>query len=191
MAKPKRVQQRRNLPITGIIIGVIAVLGIGVLLYAIWDSTRPAPELGTAYPIAGREHIAFGEKAIDHNSDPPTSGQHYDTPAPPGYYEVAPPDEQLVHSLEHGYVVAYFNCAVDPDVNCESLIAEIQEEIRGEAVSRFTRTQKIIFVPRPTMDNLITYTSWGRLLEADEFDPDQMREYITLYLDEAPEPGAP
>ncbi|MDX1435735.1 MAG: DUF3105 domain-containing protein [Anaerolineales bacterium] len=191
MAKRKPVQQQRNIPATAIIIGIIAVLFVGVLLYAVWDSTRPAPELGVAIPIAGREHISFGEKAVDHNSDPPTSGQHYDAPASPGYYEVAPPDEQLVHSLEHGYVVAYFNCEADPDVDCDNLIAEIQEEIRGEAISRFTRTQKIIFAPRPSMDNLVTYTSWGRILEADEFDPNQMREYITLYLDDAPEPGAP
>jgi light-regulated signal transduction histidine kinase (bacteriophytochrome) len=42
--------------------------------------------------------------------------------------------------------------------------------MRGEAISRFTRTPKLIIVPRPGMENLITYASWGHLHRADEFE---------------------
>ncbi|HJS29498.1 MAG TPA: DUF3105 domain-containing protein [Anaerolineales bacterium] len=189
-AAVKSNRSKRRLPLTGIILGILAVAGLSLLVYAVWDSQRPVPSLGEAFPIASREHISTGQKATDFNSDPPTSGQHYDLPASPGYYDVAPLDEQLVHNLEHGYVIIYYDCEVRSDVNCDDLVAELQSEMRGEAISSFTRTPKLIVAPRPGMGNLITYTSWGHLHRADEFDPDTMREYIILYLDKAPEPNA-
>jgi hypothetical protein len=188
--RPNRSKSRRQIPVTTIILVALGVAGLLLLIYAIWDSQRPAPSLGEAFPIASREHIGIDQQATDYNSDPPTSGQHYDLPATPGFYDVAPPDEQLVHNLEHGYVIVFFNCEANPNLSCDQLIEDLQREMRGEGISRVTRTPKLIVAPRPGMENLITYTSWGHLHRADEFNPDTMQEYITLYLDNAPEPNA-
>jgi hypothetical protein len=40
-----------------------------------------------------------------YNTGPPTFGPHYVPPASAGFYDQALPDETLVRSLEHGYVV--------------------------------------------------------------------------------------
>jgi hypothetical protein len=188
---PRVTAQRRKLPI-GWIIGITIAVGLVSLIgYAIWASFQPKPQLGTAYPIASREHIQFGQQAVDHNTDPPSSGQHYDNPSDAGFYDVAPADEFMVHSLEHGYVVLYYNCSTLSDEACEALKGDIQNAMDGAGRSRNTGTPKIIAAPRPTMENLITISSWGRLLRADVFDSEEFQSYVDLYRDQAPEPFAP
>jgi hypothetical protein len=187
----RQARTRRQVPI-GLIIGVIIAVGLVSLIgYAIWASFQPEPQLGTAYPIASREHIQFGQQAVDYNTNPPTSGQHYDTPSAADFYDVAPADEFMVHSLEHGYVVLYYNCTDLSDAECEDLTAEIQTAMAQAGNSRNTGTPKIIAAPRPTMENLITITSWGRLIRAEAFDSAEFLAYVDLYRDQAPEPFAP
>ena len=58
-------QKQRPLPI-GLIVGIIIAVGLVSLIgYAIWASIQPQPELGHAYPIASRDHIQFGQQAVD------------------------------------------------------------------------------------------------------------------------------
>ena len=185
------IQRRRQLPI-GLIIGIVIGVGlVGLISYAVWASFQPEPQLGTAYPIASRDHIQFGQQAADYNTDPPTSGQHYDNPSEAGFYDVAPADEFMVHSLEHGYIVIYFNCTDLSDADCDGLKTEIEDTMDRAGTSRNTGTPKLIAAPRPTMENLVTFTSWGRLYRTDNFDPDELLAYVDLYRDKAPEPFAP
>ena len=184
-------QRQRQVPI-GLIIGVIIAIGlVGLIGYAVWAAQQPEPQLGTAYPIASREHIQFGQQAVDHNTDPPTSGQHYDNPSEAGFYDVAPADEFMVHSLEHGYIVVYFNCTDLSETACEALQTEIDDAMDRAGNSRNTGTPKLIAAPRPSMDNLVTFTSWGRLYRTDAFDAEELLTYVDLYRDKAPEPFAP
>jgi hypothetical protein len=194
MARRARAQKSsptKKLPVLPILGGV---LGVGFLVlfgYAIWASFQPEPQLGEAVPIAGQEHIPLGQKAVDWNTDPPTSGQHYDQPAEGGFYEVAPPDEQLVHNLEHGYIILYYNCAGLNDTACTALHEDIQQSMSQAGVSRNTRTPKLIAAPRQTMENRITLTSWGRIYRVDSFDSTEYALFVEQYRDQAPEPFAP
>ncbi len=171
---------------------VILVLGgLGFLIvfgYAIWASFQPEQRLGEEFPIASRQHIPDGTTATDYNSDPPTSGQHYDTPALAGFYDDAIPDEQLVHNLEHGYVVIYYNCSNLTADACQNLKAQIQNGIDRAGLDRFTQSSKLIAVPRPAMADLITYTSWGRLYRADQFGLDQFLQYVEENRSQPPAP---
>ncbi len=195
MAKKTRArrpyQAQRQLPL-GLIIGVVIAIGLVALIsYAVWASLQPEPQLGTAYPIASRDHIQFGQQAVDHNTNPPTSGQHYDNPSEAGFYDVAPADEFMVHSLEHGYIVVYFNCTDLSEADCDALKTEIEDTMDRAGTSRNTGTPKLIAAPRPDMDSLVTFTSWGRLYRADIFNPEELLNYVELYRDKAPEPFAP
>ncbi len=71
--------------------------------------------VGTQYPILGREHIAEGTET-DYNSVPPTSGDHWPTPARCGFYEEVLPDERVVHNMEHGHIVVSYNLLLESDV---------------------------------------------------------------------------
>jgi hypothetical protein len=186
-----RTQTRRGFPF----LTAAAILGglgfLALLGYAIWGSFQTPPILGEAVPIASREHIPDGSLAVDYNTDPPTSGQHYDIPMPAGFYDEAPQDEHLVHSLEHGYVIAYFNCTPLADAGCEELKQNLREAMGAAGLAPITRTPKIIVAPRPDMENLITYTSWGRIYRTDRFDRDEFLLFAEQNRNKAPEPTAP
>ncbi len=60
-------------------------------------------------PDQGRNHVPAGT-AEKYNSNPPTSGPHYAQWEKPGIYSKVLPDGNLIHSLEHGYIVISYNC---------------------------------------------------------------------------------
>jgi len=72
--------------------------------------------VGTQYPILSRDHIAEGTET-DYNSVPPTSGDHWPTPAQCGFYEEALPDERVVHNMEHGHIVISYNLPLESDIS--------------------------------------------------------------------------
>jgi hypothetical protein len=187
----RNISQARKLPVLPIVGGALALGFLIVFGYAIWASFQPEPRLGDAVAIASQEHIAVGQKAVDWTTDPPTSGQHYDQPVDAGFYDIAPPDEQLVHNLEHGYIIVYYNCTGLGETECSNLKEEIRQSMSQAGVSSNTRTPKLIAAPRPTMENRITFTSWGRIYRADGFDRDDYGLYVDQNRDKAPEPFAP
>lgn len=181
--------KRRTIIIAVSAVGALAF--IALLGYAVWAALQPVPLLGQEYPIVGAEHIPDGQQATDYNTDPPTSGQHYAQPAEAGFYEEAPPDEQLVHNLEHGHIVVYYNCSELDASACEDLKNGIRQGMESAGVAENTRTLKIVAVPRPSMDNLVTYTSWGRMYRADAFERDELLLFVEQNRNRAPEPSAP
>lgn len=72
--------------------------------------------VGVQFPILSSEHIVEGSQAV-YNSSPPTSGEHWPTPARCGFYEDSLPDERVVHNLEHGNIVISYNLPLESDVS--------------------------------------------------------------------------
>ncbi len=89
-----------------------AGLGIGALLFLVWVIrfiSTPPP--GERMEDQGREHVTEAEVAeFSYNSNPPTSGPHLETWVKPGIFTIPQSEGQLIHSLEHGYVVIHYNC---------------------------------------------------------------------------------
>jgi hypothetical protein len=149
--------------------------------------------LGEDILIAGAQHIQESAQATDWNSDPPTSGQHFGWWAQSGFYDEVIPDGYLVHNMEHGYVIIYYNCLV-VDMDCESFKTAIESAITAAGNDPDTHTVKVIAVPRPSMTNPITYASWGHLYKAESFDPEELVLYVQTYRshpDYAPEWSLP
>ena len=71
--------------------------------------------VGTQFPFLSREHIDEGTEAT-YNSVPPTSGDHWSTPARCDFYEEVLPDERIVHNVEHGHIVVSYNLPLESDV---------------------------------------------------------------------------
>lgn len=190
--KSRSTQSRnrnRSLIITVSVFAGTALLAL--LAYAVWAARQPVALLGEEFPIAEAEHIPEGQKATNYNSDPPTSGQHYSQPAEAGFYEEALPDERLVHNLEHGHVVVYYNCTNLTESACDDLKEGIRQAMNSAGVVSSTQTLKIVAVPRPDMQNMVTYTSWGRLYRAESFDQDEFLLFVEQNRNRAPEPLAP
>ena len=71
--------------------------------------------VGTEVTVLAANHIAEGSLAT-YNSLPPTSGEHWPTPARCGFYEEGLPDERVVHNMEHGNIVVSYNLLLESDV---------------------------------------------------------------------------
>jgi hypothetical protein len=161
--------------------GGLAVILVGAgLWYA--AQGRAAGEPGQAVPIQSRDHIAEGATHPPYNSDPPTGGWHYATPAAPGVYDKQLLDEQVVHNLEHGYIVIAYDCSRLS--NCDSVKAELK--------STFDRNRgwKMVVEPRKNADAAIALTAWGRIEKLDSLDAGKIQQFINAYRDKGPEQTA-
>lgn len=165
--------------------GVVAVL---VLIgFVIWQGARPP--MGEAIPImTSAPHLAPDSNPGEYNSDPPTSGLHYATELDTGFYDeniYTFPAAYLVHNLEHGYVIFWYNC----NLLDESACTELKSQIRS-VMDEFNSI-KMIAYPWDSLDAPVVMTSWGRMLRFEAFDVGQARDFYRANLNKAPEPDAP
>src|SRR4051794_14650260 len=153
--------RRRRIWIGVAILGVVAFFAM--LGYLIYQQSLPVPHPGRDIAIQGRNHIPVGQAHDPYNSEPPSSGPHYDTPAQAGFYDRAPADENLVHSMEHGYVIIWYNCDQYKDGSCDQLKAKIKDAMGSAGVSGITGTLKLIAVPRAGQKTVIALSAWGHI----------------------------
>ncbi len=160
---------------------IISLLVIGLVVYGLViasikstndDANRP----GQAIPIQGREHIAVGASHVAYNSNPPTSGPHYEQDASWGVYQTELPDEQLIHNLEHGGIWISYTCVDDKTK------ADLEKIAQSDP--------KIIIEPRAKDDAPIVLASWGRLQKLQVYDEKTIIDFIKGNIGKAPEPLA-
>ena len=182
----RRVQQRRQQMRTNLIWGALGVGVLAVIGLFVWQGARP--QAGEAIPIMTTGHITVDSDPGKYNSDPPTSGPHYPSEAQAGFYDTniyKYPAGYLVHNLEHGYIIFWYNCA---SLN-ESACAELKSQIK--AVMDGVNNVKVIAYPWDAIDVPVVMTSWGRLQKMETFDAAQARAFYKTNLNRSPEPGAP
>lgn len=176
--------QRRAPPAWALVAaaGALAVVVFVVVsLAGDGDSSEGAPssaqDNSVAYLSQGQEHIDLNAIHVPYNSNPPTSGPHYFSPARTGIYGVdeAVPDEMLVHNLEHGHIWLSYRDADDQE--SIDLLVELQRE----------NPRWIVVTYRPQNDSRIAAAAWTRLLTLDEPDEGQLRGFIERYRNRAPE----
>lgn len=150
------------------------------------------PVEGTAdFQIVGRNHIASGTAGSGYNSNPPSSGPHWPSPAKNGIYDQALPDEQLIHNLEHGHVwIAYIRETEESSEATEGSsgpkgisdedINKLKEIVKGDE-------WKIVMSPREKNDVSIALVAWGRVLKLDSFDEGKVKDFIRTYRNRGPE----
>jgi len=180
-----RKQRYRRYAISSVI-AVIALLGIGLIVREV---ARPKP--GDAVTVMASGHIEETAAQPEYNSNPPTSGPHYAFTAQQGYFDKdSPKDEALVHNLEHGYVILWYDCAKLDQIGCDTLKSQLQGVIDRATLSQFTPTKKLIAVPRKDFGATLALTSWGRIQKLDQFDEAAINTFIQDWREKSPEPQA-
>ncbi len=150
------------------------------------DETKPqavsTPVAGTQeFKIVGRNHVNAGTSVNTYNSNPPTSGPHWSSPAKGGVYDNQLPDEQLVHNLEHGYIwISYRPSATDSAGISEDDKKKLAEVVTGD-------NWKMILEPRVQDDTKIALAAWGRFLKMDNLDINKVKDFIKTYRNRGPE----
>lgn len=180
--KNKRQKLISNLTWGGLGMVVLILLG-----FMVWQGVKPAA--GEAVPIMVSEpHIELETDPGRYNSDPPTSGLHYANEAQAGFYDeniYTYPAGYLVHNLEHGYVIFWYNCDLLDAAGCTKLKSQIRavmDELGGV---------KLIAYPWNSIDVPVAMTSWGRIQKFEVFDAELAQAFYHANLNRAPEPNAP
>jgi hypothetical protein len=186
-ARRKRQQTTRTLIWIGI--GVVIVVIVG---FVAWTIFKPAA--GEAVPIMANagDHVPEGSDPGPFNSDPPTSGPHYAQEFEAGFYEESDrevqyefPEGFLLHNLEHGYTIFWYNCDLLDEASCSNL----KSDIKG--VMNDLNNFKVIGFPRSSIQAPLVITSWGRMLSFETLNADQAQDFISRNRNRAPEPNAP
>lgn len=186
MEAARRARRRKTLIVRAAVAGIAALIVVGVAARVIGgrkesgdirrqltagsctfdtkaDPTDPAPANHVPNPT--------------YRVEPPAGGNHSPQAAPARTYaeDQVPPDGQLVHALEHGYVVLWHR----PDLSREDRAALQQVADRHE--------RDVLVVPRPQLPTPVAATAWGNRLLCRAMEPDPLDLFIREYRNKGPE----
>lgn len=130
------------------------------------------------FPEEGRQHVDPSTMPV-YNTDPPTSGPHYPDPTLPGFYAEAQRPGYLVHALEHGNIVIYYDPAVLP--------AADRERLRALASKYPDPFGGVVVTPRADSEHPIILTAWRVLLRLPGYDQAQIDDFLGLFRGRGPE----
>ncbi|PSQ50669.1 hypothetical protein BRD19_00330 [Halobacteriales archaeon SW_7_65_23] len=194
--KQQEGNDKTDLPLAAIAIGVAIVAALGAMVYffALGGSSadgiegEPLPDSGDeslltdveSFPSEGNQHVSAGTD-IEYETMPPVSGPHYQSAASAGFYTETPPLGELVHSLEHGAVVIYYDPAQMTD--------DAEESLRKFAETHIGPWRSVIVAPNPNADPDAAYvlTAWRNKLEMDSSDVETVRAFLAEFLGRGPE----
>jgi hypothetical protein len=122
---------------------------------------------GNTNPPAGGPHWGSGACPVDPDEAPPLCG-----PVRWGIYRKPWEPETLVHNMEHGGVVLWYN------IGDQTIVDQLEDLIRN----RLERGQQLVMAPYPDMEEEhIALTAWSRI---DKFPvADYTRERVEEFID--------
>ena len=138
-AAQKKAERRRLLIVVGACVAIVAIIGAAIAWAVVGEQNKKDAALAsingdvaaaacdtiTNDPASGSsEHVGPGTNQpnltkVDYSTVPPSSGKHFAVPALDGrkIYTTsdAPAIETLVHNLEHGYTILWYDRSVEKD----------------------------------------------------------------------------
>lgn len=165
---------------------VIFALLLGLVVYAIIRQSTPIAGQET-YASQGNQHVAEGSSnTLAYNSTPPTSGPHYESTVEWGIWSQPQDYGYLLHNLEDGGIVIYYQC---PE-GCLETVAALQNVVQPY----LNTNRRLILVPndlswvddsdRPLhkdMGSPIVVTAWGNMLKLSSVDTPKIQAFIDKY----------
>ena len=164
--------KRSDRSLTYIIAGAVALflLLVGLAVYSNIRQVIPI-DGQESFNSQGNQHISNDTpNTFAYNSTPPTSGPHYGSLAPWGIYSDPQPYEYLVHNLEDGGVVIYYQC-LD---GCPDTVTALEKVVQPF----LDKNRHVVLAPNEPswldassqsrhkdMGALIALTAWGNLLK--------------------------
>ncbi|WP_454051336.1 DUF3105 domain-containing protein [Cellulomonas sp. Marseille-Q8402] len=183
----QRKKERRRAITIGSVAGVLVLALVGISAWVIIDAGRQnaAVEAQAEADIEGVEQIdglTFNHvtTAVDYPQSPPAGGDHDAAWLNCGVYTEPVPDENAVHSLEHGAVWITYDPALPAD--------------QVATLEAFAENQSYVLVtPYEGMDTDVAISAWGYQLKVDSADDERLPVFIQKYLlnPELSEVGAP
>ena len=180
----KRVKRNR---LIGIVSGAVAVVAIIALIVTAFVLTPKAANyagggVGDASTIEGVESFSntagHVQTEVAYEQTPPAGGEHNPAWLNCGVYEQEVPNENAVHSLEHGAVWVTYDPAISD--------AEL-DLLKEELPSSYVVLSPFEGIPTP-----IVLSAWNAQLQVDSADDPRIAEFFTEFWKSVnvPENGA-
>ena len=180
----REARSRRNRLIAIWASSIAAAVVVGLLITSIVLTPQAARYTagGEGATIEGVEtfentsnHV---ETPVDYPQTPPAGGEHSSAWLNCGVYEQPVPNENAVHSLEHGAIWVTY----DPSLSDGDL-----ETLKSKLPSTYSVLSPFDGVPSP-----IVLTGWNSQLQVDSPDDPRIAQFLEEYWQgqNAPEPGA-
>ena len=184
-------QQQRQAMIRNAALAIVAIFIVGSGIWYVANETlqgerdklRPdANPNEQTITDGGRGHVPEGTELI-YQHYPPSSGQHYASTAPYGFYEETFNEGFWLHNLEHGDIVVLYNC---PN-GCPDLQSKLRP-LMAEAPKRRCDMVRLLALPYSKgMATPIAVLAWGKQLDLAEFDKEAILDFYKRYEDRGPE----
>lgn len=183
----RQLAKRRRSRLTWWLVGSVAALVVvGLVVASFLFTPRPVTLErgdGDGSSIAGIETFDHSanhvEGTVDYEQTPPAGGDHNAAWLNCGVYTEPVPDENAVHSLEHGAVwITYDPAQVDQ--------AEI-DALEAQLPSTYS-----VLSPYEDMDTPIAVSAWGAQLKIESANDERIGEFLQAYWRNVngPEPNA-
>ena len=101
-----------------------------------------------SYPGLAPKHLSNADQKVKYNSFPPSSGPHYQTPAPWSIYTEPVQQTILVHNLEHGGIILQYG-SVD-----QKTVGKIQSFYSSDPYG-------LVVAPYPKLGKKIALAAWN------------------------------
>lgn len=190
MRRVEKARERRSRVITITLSTVIVAGLVGWGAYALNSANEKSEQAAAEAkkPVQGektwkadelgRNHV---QGTVKYPMNPPVGGDHNQAwmTCDASVYSQAIPNENAVHSLEHGAVwVTYNDKAGDADVKA------LEDKVSNTPYS--------LMSPVEDQSGSITLSAWGRQLTVDKASDPRVDQFFTKYVQgpQTPEPGA-
>jgi len=182
LAADAQKSERRATLLWRVGLGVLIVALVAGVALAVRSSRTPtvsADDLRsrvTTFTDLGREHT---DKRVDYMQFPPVGGDHNPAWQNCGAYDKAIPEENGVHSLEHGAVWITY----DPNLPADQ-VAKLTGLVPAHPYALIT--------PYPGSKAPVVLSAWGVQLTVDSADSPDIASFLKLYEQgpQTPEPGS-
>ncbi|MFF3794429.1 DUF3105 domain-containing protein [Streptomyces sp. NPDC001981] len=186
--RKERASERRSRVIT-IAASIAVVAGLvagGGYLMSVADKQDQAEEQAKSSPVRGerswdeltQNHV---QKKVDYPMNPPVGGDHNPVwmNCDADVYTAPVPNENAVHSLEHGAVWVTYNEKAKP--------ADVEK-----FAERVARTPYSLMSPVKDQDAPLILSAWGKQVTVKSATDARVAQFFTKYVQgpQTPEPGA-
>jgi hypothetical protein len=180
-------------------IGGVLLVGLVVVALVVVLGSGSNPNVGVAQPDDGGGHVSDGASCRDnpgscqlaanpYSSLPATSGPHWTTPDNWGVFTTAQAESQVIHNLEHGGIVIWYDPARVDAAGIQALADYVTAQVRSGISGRF----KFILSPWGGTEPLpapIVATAWRYLLELETADTSAIADFARARYQRSPEPN--
>lgn len=183
-------------------IGGVLLVGVLLIVLVLLLGSGGTATSGAIQPDDGGGHVADGSACranpascdatgVPYSSLPATSGPHWNTPTNWGVYTTPQPESQVIHNLEHGGIVIWY----DPERLDGAAVDDLARYVTTQTASGISGRFKFILSPWSGNEPLpepVVATAWRWMLPLETADTEAIDAFARSRYGRAPEPqGGP